>query len=137
MSTYRFPPDSRNSFRLRRGLGRLPRMVKRQRRLERAVAQFEQLAKREKATRDEIDQLLRKVGLEKGQGVTCLGYDVVHNERRGRTSINPDKLRAAGVAELDIAFATETGEPALFATVRPMKGMEVQVAERSTRRRAA
>ena len=116
---------SLNTYTLRPGLWRMPTLVKRQRRLERAVAKLETLAKREKATRDELDALLRKVGIGPGEGVTCLGYDVVHNERAGRKSISADRLRAAGVAEVDIAFATVEGARSSFATVRPMKGAEV------------
>jgi hypothetical protein len=114
-----------NTFALRRGLARLPLLVRRQRRLEHLVAKLEKHAKAEKATRDEIDALLVKQGLAHGQGVTCLGYDVVHNERAGRKSIDGCRLRLAGVSDLDIAFATVEGARSSFVTVRPMKGAEV------------
>jgi hypothetical protein len=128
MPSYRFPADSRNTFRLRGGLAELPRLVKRQRRLERKAAAAQRVLDQEKACRDAIDALLLKAGYEKGTGPTCLGYDVVHHERAGRSSVNPDKLRGAGVAEVDIQFATERGKPSSYATVRPMKGAEVQAA---------
>lgn len=117
---------SLNTFRLRPQLLKLPRLVFRQRRLERRVVKLEKLQGQEKACRDAIDALLVAAGVGKGEGVTCLGYDVVHNERRGRTSISAERLRGAGVPEVDIQFATVTGEPSSFATVRPMKGTEVQ-----------
>lgn len=116
---------SLNTFVMRKGLWRLPILVRRQRRLEGRVARYEAAVKREKATRDEIDALLRKLGLAHGEGVTCLGYDVVHNERAGRTWVDAEKLREIGVSPVDITWATRTGERAYFATVRPMKGAEV------------
>lgn len=117
---------SLNTFALRPELKKLPALVRRQRRLERRLARLEKVQLEEKATRDHIDALLVAAGVEKGQGVTCLGYDVVHNERAGQARLNADKLRGAGVAEFDIQFATERGKPSSFATVRPMKGAEVQ-----------
>jgi hypothetical protein len=116
---------SLNTYALRRGLARLPVLVRRQRRLERLVAKLEKHQAEEKATRDAIDELLRKQGLTHGEGVTCLGYDVVHNERAGRESIDETRLLLAGVAPIDIAFAKVRGKQALFATVRPMKGAKV------------
>lgn len=117
-----------NTYRWRHGLAKLVQLVKRQRRLERAVAKLEKLAAREKATRDEIDALLVRHGFKHGEGVTCIGYDVVHHERAGRTYIDAGRLRLAGVSEIDIAFATQTGKSSTFATVRPMKGAEVRAA---------
>jgi uncharacterized small protein (DUF1192 family) len=115
-----------NTYLRRRGLASLPRLIRRQRRLEKRVARYEAAVALEKATRDAIDALLLKQGLKHGEGLTCLGYDVVHNERAGQRRISADKLRAQGVAEIDIAWATETGKPSLYATVRPMKGINVQ-----------
>jgi hypothetical protein len=116
---------SLNTYAIRRGLAKLPVLVRRQKRLERRLTRLELVAAQEKATRDAIDQLLVAEGLTPGEGVTCLGFDVVHHARAGRTSICPARLRAAGVAEVDIQFATVTGTPSSFATVRPMKGTAV------------
>lgn len=115
-----------NTYANRPLLKRLPTLVRKQRRLERQATRWERAAAAEKLVRDQIDALLLEAGLAKGQGVTCLGYDVVHNERAGRSKVNPDKLRGAGVAELDIQFATETGQASSFATVRPMKGAQLE-----------
>lgn len=111
-----------------RGLATLPALVRKQRRLEAKIAPLEQLQADEKAVRDAIDVLLKVAGFAKGEGVTCAGYDVVHNERAGRTTLNADTLRANGVSEIDIRFATEVGKASSFATVRPMKGAKVRAA---------
>lgn len=116
------------SYRRYRQLATLPALVRKQRRLEAQIAPLEQLQADEKAVRDAINALLVEAGLAKGDGVTCAGYDVVHHERAGRAALNADKLRGAGVAELDIAFATEVGKASSFATVRPMKGAKVRAA---------
>jgi hypothetical protein len=102
------------------------KLVNRQRRLEKQLVPLETLQDKEKATRDALDALLRLGGVEKGHAVLCNGYEVAHHERAGRTSINADKLRGAGVAELDIQFATDTGNPSTFATVKPAKGSKVR-----------
>ena len=97
---------SLNTFALKPGLGSLPTLVKRQRRLERRAVKAQQVLDQEKTTRDAIDALLVKVGLRKGEGVTCLGYDVVHNERNGRTSLNADKLRGESTELVFIAYVS-------------------------------
>lgn len=109
-------------------LAALPTLVRRQRRLEKQIAPLERLAAKEKATRDLIDALLQRAGVQKGEAVLCLNYEVAHHERAGRTSVNADKLRGSGVPELDIQLATETGQPATFATVKPAKGATVRAA---------
>jgi hypothetical protein len=113
----------------------LPPLVKKQRRLAGKIAQVALAVIDEKNTRAEIDALLIKAGLRKSDVVTCAGYDVRHNEKAGQTSINPvvltEQLKAAGVAPEVVAAvllaATETGNPALFATVTPSKGAKVRV----------
>jgi hypothetical protein len=113
----------------------LPPLVRKQRRLAAAIALVAPAVVDEKAVRGQIDQLLVAAGLKKSEVVTCLGYDVRHNEKAGQSSINADKLTeklvAAGMPErlvLEIlAASTETGEPAKFATVTPSKGAKVRV----------
>ena len=107
-------------------LEQLAPLVRKQRRLEKLVADAEAAIAQEKAVREAIDKLLVDAGIKSGEAVLCKGYEVAHNERRGRTSLNADKLRGAGVAELDIQFATETGNPSKFATVKPAKGSKVR-----------
>lgn len=106
----------------------LPRLVRRQRRLEKRIAtlKVDELLAREKATRDAIDKLLVLAGVQASSAVLCLGYEVAHNERAGRTSISADILRRSGVPEFDIQLATETGNPSKFATVKPAKGTRVR-----------
>jgi len=103
-------------------------LVRRQRRLEKQIAPLEDLQAKEEACRKAIDALLLEAGFASGDSVRVGGYDVKHNERRGRTSVNADKLRGSGVPELDIQLATETGQPAKFATVKPAKGATVRAA---------
>jgi len=112
----------------------LPPLVRKQRRLEGQIAKVAQATKDETAVRGEIDQLLVAAGLEKSELVTCAGYDVRHNVREGNSSLNADKiteqLAAAGVdrglvAQV-LADSTEIGNPALFATVKPSKGVQVR-----------
>lgn len=113
----------------------LPPLVRKQRRLEAKIAAVSQDAKDEKAVRAEIDQLLVAAGLQKSEVVTCLGYDVRHNEKAGQSSINGDtltaQLQAAGIdpdlISTMIAASTDTGKAALFATVTPSKGAKVRV----------
>ncbi len=112
----------------------LPPLVRTQRRLEARLAAVAQDEKDEKAVRAQIDQLLIAAGLQKGDRVTCAGYDVKHNERDGQSSLNEDKVReqliAAGVAPELVAQvlmdSTDTGAPSLFCTVRPSKGAQVR-----------
>lgn len=103
-------------------------LVRRQRRLEKQIAPLEELQAKEEACRKDIDAILVDVGFASGDTVRVGGYDVRHNERKGRTSISAEKLRLNGVPELDIQLATETGQPAKFATVKPAKGATVRAA---------
>lgn len=113
----------------------LPPLVRKQRRLEAQIAEVTPIVEDEKAVRKAIDALLVAAGLGKGEGVTCLGYDVTHVERAGSSRINPDrliaKLAGAGLAMtlvLEIVTAsTETGEPSAWATVKPCKGAKVRL----------
>lgn len=113
----------------------LPPLLRKQRRLASKIAQVALAVIDEKKTRGEIDALLIKAGLQKSDVVTCLGYDVRHNEKAGQSSINPlilsEQLKAAGVAPEIVAAvvlaSTETGDPAKFATVTPSKGAKVRV----------
>lgn len=109
-------------------ISRLKPLVTLQRRLEKQLVPLEALQAKEEACRKEIDALLVAAGFASGDSVRVGGYDVKHHERRGRTSVNADKLRGSGVPELDISLATETGQPARFATVKPAKGATVRAA---------
>lgn len=117
-------------------LAQLPTLVRKQRRLEHRIATVADDLEREKAVRTQIDELLVAAGLAKSEGVTCLGYDVVHHERAGQKRINGEELLkllvAGGVDEefaaSAIAEATKEDERAKFATVRPSKGAKVRAA---------
>jgi hypothetical protein len=109
-------------------VSRLKPLVTLQRRLEKQLVPLEALQAKEADVRKHIDAILLEAGFASGDRVRVGGYDVTHNERRGRTSLNADKLRGAGVAEIDISFATEIGKPAKFATVKPAKGATVRAA---------
>ena len=112
----------------------LPPLVRKQRRLEAKLAAVAQTALDEKAVRAEIDQLLIAAGLEKGDVVTCLGYDVMHVERVGTSRLNQEALVvhlvAAGLAEPLVRellqASTEVGNPSSWATVKPSKGAKVR-----------
>jgi len=115
--------------------GGLPFFVRRQRRLEARLLPFAPLVLLEKACRADIDTLLMAAGFTANNtGVTCAGYDVLHNHRDGRTSLDRETLKAqllaAGVHEqiIDdaIAVSTDTGDPSNYALVRPMKGAKVR-----------
>lgn len=110
-------------------------LVNKQRQLEAKILPFAPLVDQEKAIRQDINDLLIKAGIAKGDGVTCHGYDVVHVERVGSTRLNQDMLAsyliqfgmpAQEVQEM-IAACTETGEPSTWATVKPSKGSKVRL----------
>lgn len=115
-------------------LAGLPPLVKKQRTLEARIVKVAPDIEQEKAVRQEIDRLLVNAGIEKGDGVTCNGYDVVHVERAGTSRLNQDvlveQLVSAGMAKrlvLEIIDAcTETGDPSHWATVKPSKGAKVR-----------
>lgn len=115
-------------------LAPLPALVRRQRRLEGKIAPLAPLVEDEKAVRKEIDALLLTAGLGKGDSVTCHGYDVTHVERVGTSRLNQDvlilNLVAAGVDQQLViemlAASTETGDPSMWATVKPTKGSTVR-----------
>ena len=108
--------------------------MRKQRRLEAKLAAVAQAVIDEKAVRAEIDLLLLAAGCQKGDVVTCLGYDVRHNENAARSTINPDTLVAQLVAaglhpELVtsiVAASTDVGSPAVYCTVKPSKGAKVR-----------
>ena len=112
----------------------LPPLVRQQRQLEAKILPFAPLVDQEKAIRQDINALLIKAGIAKGDGVTCLGYDVVHLERKGTERLNQDALVAylitfgmpAREVQEMIAACTETGEPSTWATVKPSKGAKVR-----------
>lgn len=64
----------------------LPPLVRKQRREAKKIAQLEIAVDRDKAIRAEIEKLLQPLGFKSNEGVTCGGYDVKHNERKGNTS---------------------------------------------------
>lgn len=116
-------------------LAELPPLVRRQRRLEAQIVTLGPLLADEKAVRKTIDGLLVAAGLAPGATITCNGYDVTHIQRAGQSHLNPDvivaQLVAGGVAEdlvlTVLAKATETGDPSMWATVKPSKGAKVRV----------
>ena len=112
-----------------------PPLVRRQRRLEKVVAQVTKAdIDAEKACRAAIDALLVKAGLATGDAVTCNGYDVTHNERKGHRSLDQTKLVAELVAKgvkaelvtAALETATDTGDPVKFASIKPSKGAQVR-----------
>ncbi len=115
-------------------LALLPALVRQQRRLEAELVPLDAVATDEKSIRTQIDQLLLKAGIASGEGVVCLGYDVLHHERAGQTRLNQDTLMAEFVAagvdhalvESIVAVATERGDPSSYATVKPAKGAQVR-----------
>jgi hypothetical protein len=115
-------------------LTELPTLVRRQRMLEAAIAPLTPLVEDEKTVRQQIDALLLQAGIAPGDGVTCLGYDVIHHERVGQSRINGERLaiqlRARGLdpetVATVIAMSTEVGEPASWASVKPGKGSTVR-----------
>lgn len=113
----------------------LPPLVRKQRRLEAQILPLSQLVEEEKKLRGDIDALLIKAGIANNDGVTCLGYDVAHHERKGQSRINEamliEQLVTHGidrpVALKILVESTETGEPSAWATVKPAKGSKVRV----------
>lgn len=112
----------------------LPPLVRKQRRLEGRIVLLVPLAEEEKALRKSIDDLLVDAGILKGEGVTCLGYDVLHVERTGTARLNQDalviRLVDAGLHEHLVRAildeSTEIGDPSRWATVKPSKGSKVR-----------
>jgi len=113
----------------------LPPLVRKQRRLEAQIVLLVPLAEEEKALRKEIDGLLVAAGIDKGDGVQCLGYDVCHVERVGTSRLNQDALIAELVTngglrrewvDAMILRITEVGDPSSWATVKPSKGSKVR-----------
>lgn len=133
----------------------LPKQVRKQRRIAAKLAPLDGLVADDKRVRAEIDRLLASAGYTKrGEGVTCLGYDVVHRERDGNVTydvvvmgtILVEQLVALGMprgdqgtqGELDYVPGAETfvveaiaagrsqGDTAKWAEVKPMKGAKVR-----------
>lgn len=80
----------------------LPPLVRRQRkawlRLEPVKRQYEEADAEDHKIRKAIAALLVLAGIKRGDGVTCLGYDVVHVGRAGETWLSPDKVAAGFIA---------------------------------------
>ena len=112
----------------------LPPLVRKQRRLEGRIVLLVPLSEEEKALRKGIDDLLVDAGILNGDGVTCLGYDVKHQERKGTARLNQDalivRLIDAGLNEHLVRAildeSTEIGDPSSWATVKPSKGAKVR-----------
>lgn len=113
----------------------LPTLVKEQRKLEAIIAPVEPLIEEEKACRRDIDALLLRAGIAKGESVTCLGYDVTHCSRAGNETLNPDTIVTLlldigverDVAEQILKDSTDTAEDPAWATVKPSKGSTVRL----------
>lgn len=115
----------------------LAALVRKQRRLEAKLGDDHgSFADQDKAVRKEIDALLVAAGFASGDGVTCVGYEVIHRTQKGRSAINETtltgKLVALGLPGDAVATAIrtslDTGEPAAWAEVRPVKGAKVRAA---------
>jgi hypothetical protein len=112
----------------------LPALVRKQRRLEGQIAPLGHLVDDEKTIRHTIDALLLAEGFTRGEGVTCNGYDVVHRDQKGRTTLNATtltgKLVEAGLtmdAVLTMLLdSTDTGDPPQWAEVKPSRGAKVR-----------
>jgi hypothetical protein len=112
----------------------LPALVRKQQQYVRKIAPIEPLIEKEKAVRKEIDLLLIQAKIAKGDGVTCIGFDVMHRSRVGQSSLNHEKVIAALVAEgvdeglvLKVLLeSVETGDPPFWAEVKPSKGAKVR-----------
>jgi hypothetical protein len=124
----------RGTFTTYPSLAGLPPLVRVQRRLEAKIVPLAPLLEDEKACRKAIDALLVTAGLQKGESVSCNGYDVTHVERVGPSSLNQEWIVARLVAlQIDVAVAwkiladsTETADDAKWATVKPSKGAAVR-----------
>src|SRR5678816_1889789 len=135
-------PDT-GTFTTHPALAPLPPLVRKQRTLEAKILPLAPLVEDEKALRHDIDVLLLAAGLASNDSVTCNGYDVGHHERQGTRRLNQDMLAeqlvAAGldrdVVTRMIVDCTETGDPALWATVKPCKGAHVRKGLTEKRRR--
>jgi len=112
----------------------LPPLVRKQRTAAGKIAKVAPAVEDDERLRKEIDALLLTAGLEKSDVVTCMGYDVRHNERDGQARISPEMLTAYLTAmewePADIAAiltgVTQIGKVAQFATVTPTKGAKVR-----------
>ena len=112
----------------------LPTLVRKQRALEAKIVPLASYLNDEQQLRKEIDARLVAAGIPANDGVTCLGYDVVHHERQGNAKLNPDALTAelvvAGLDRADVALmitaCTERDEPSSWASVKPSKSAKVR-----------
>lgn len=69
----------------------LPPLVRKQRKLAAQLGdEHGSFVDQDKTVRTDIDELLVASGLAKGEGVLCLGYEVVHRERLGNLALKED-----------------------------------------------
>lgn len=125
----------------------LPPLVRRQRRLEALLGDEKgSFVDQEKAVRQEIHELLKTAGIvERGDAVTCNGYQVTQRGQNGRSAIDGvtlistlvalkfqftasdgTVLEGQAAAEALIAACTVKGEPSAWAEVKPAKGAKVR-----------
>lgn len=78
----------------------LPPLVKKQRRHAKKIASVSKDVADDKSVRSQILQLLELAGLQRGEGVTCNGYDVEICGRKGNTSYDMVRLAEIIVGEL-------------------------------------
>jgi hypothetical protein len=112
----------------------LEKLVRAQQRLVRQIVLLEPLALEEKQKRQEIAEALRAAQIPPGDGVTCIGYDVLLIERRGTIRLNEERhvsyLVAEGLtddrARELLALSQDVGEPSSWATVKASKGSKVR-----------
>jgi len=114
-------------------LADIPRLVRKWKSAAKKIAGVARDIEIEKAARAEMHRLLVAAGIDAKQYVTCNGYRLTRRKRAGNKSVDADKLRANGVAELDIVLATVQGKEADFVEVDVCKDAEV----RAPRQRAA
>lgn len=114
----------------------LPPLVRKQRRLEKKMLPLKPLIEQDKDIRGQIDARLVAAGFTlSNTGVTCLGYDVKHNTRKGNTTLNTEAaeilLVLGGVdpefVDFVLTTCTETGKPSAWASVEAPKGATVRV----------
>jgi hypothetical protein len=88
----------------------LPGLVRKQRTQAKKVAALAVHVEKDKALRCDIEALLKPLGFASNEGVTCNGYDVKHNERKGNTTYDvvllgqlmQQKLVDLGMSRVDI-----------------------------------
>ena len=106
-------------------LRRLPALLKKHQRVAKKLRPVKAWELEEKALRQQMHGLLLEAGIPAGEGVTCAGYDVDRQTKRGNSYISRDLLLAAGVAPELIDACVDRYASADFVLVSPVKGAAV------------